>query len=89
MHDNLISVPVFLSDLFENCSISIFSKFILFQNPTKMAGRLTLQERAQIAARYEVWGCIVQVQRWLRIIKGNYILKTNYSFLKDQDVLKI
>jgi hypothetical protein len=44
----------------------------LFQNPTKMAGRLTLQERAQIAARYEVWGCIVQVQRWWRTIKGKH-----------------
>jgi len=37
-----------------------------------MAGRLTLQERAQIAARYEVWGCIVQVQRWWRTIKGKH-----------------
>ena len=47
-----------------------------------MAGRLTLQERAQIAARYEVWGCIVHVQRWWRTIKGNYILKINYIFFK-------
>ena len=37
-----------------------------------MAGRLTQQERAQIAARYEVWACIVQVQRWWRTIKGKH-----------------
>ena len=37
-----------------------------------MAGRLTVQERAQIAARYEVWRSIVQVQRWYRTIKGRH-----------------
>ena len=45
-----------------------------------MAGRLTVQERAQIAARYEAWGCIVQLQRWWRTIKGNDI-KKNYTFI--------
>ena len=43
-----------------------------FQSPTKMAGRLTVQERAQIAARYEVWRSIVDVQRWWRTIKGRH-----------------
>ena len=37
-----------------------------------MAGRLTVQERAQIAARYEVWRSILQVQRWWRTIKGRH-----------------
>ncbi len=37
-----------------------------------MAGRLTLQERAQLAARYEVWRSVVQVQRWWRTIKGRH-----------------
>jgi hypothetical protein len=32
--------------------------------------RLTLQERAQLAARYEVWQSVVQVQRWWRTIRG-------------------
>jgi len=31
-----------------------------------MAGRLTVKERAQIAARYEVWNSVVAVQRWWR-----------------------
>ena len=43
-----------------------------FQSPTKMAGRLTVQERAQIAARYEVWRSIVEVQRWWRTTKGRH-----------------
>ena len=34
-----------------------------------MAGRLTVQERAQIAARYEVRKSIVEVRRWWRTIK--------------------
>ena len=37
---------------------------------TKMAGHLTVQERAQIAARYEVWNSVVAVQRWWRTVKG-------------------
>ena len=37
-----------------------------------MAGRLTVQERAQIAAHYEVWRSIVEVQRWWRTIKGRH-----------------
>ena len=41
--------------------------------------RLDVLERGQIAERYEVWGFVVKVQRWWRTIKGNYILKTNYS----------
>jgi len=35
-----------------------------------MAGRLTVEERAQIAARYEVWNSVVAVQRWWRTVKG-------------------
>ena len=42
------------------------------QSPTKMAGCLTVQERAQIAARYEVRRFIVEVQRWWRTIKGRH-----------------
>ena len=37
---------------------------------TKMAGRLTVPERAQIAACYEVWNSVVAVQRWWRTVKG-------------------
>ena len=37
---------------------------------TKMAVRLNVQERAQIAARYEVWNSVVAVQRWWRTVKG-------------------
>jgi len=37
---------------------------------TKMAGRLTVQERAQIAARYEEWNSVVAVQRWWLTVKG-------------------
>ena len=37
-----------------------------------MAGRLTVQERAQIAARSEVWRSIIEVQRWWRNIKGRH-----------------
>jgi len=36
----------------------------------KMAGRLTVQERAQIAALYEVWNSVLAVQRWRRTVKG-------------------
>ena len=36
----------------------------------KMAGRLTVQERAQIAALYEVWNSVLAVQRWWRAVKG-------------------
>ena len=35
-----------------------------------MAERLTLQERAQLAAQYEVWQSVVRVQRWWRTIHG-------------------
>jgi hypothetical protein len=35
-----------------------------------MARRLTVQERAQIAARYEVWNLVVVVQRWWRTMQG-------------------
>ena len=38
-----------------------------------MAGRLTVKERAQIAARYEVWNSVVAVQRWWRTVKGRNI----------------
>ena len=37
---------------------------------TKMAGRMTVQERAQIAARYEVRNSVVAVQRWWCTVKG-------------------
>ena len=37
-----------------------------------MAGRLTLQERVQLAARYQVWRSVVQVQRWWRSIIGRH-----------------
>src|SRR5215475_11863898 len=37
---------------------------------TKMAGRLTAQERAQIAARYDVWNSVAAVQIWWRTVKG-------------------
>jgi len=37
---------------------------------TEMAGRLTVKQRAQFAARYEVWNSVVAVQRWLRTVKG-------------------
>ena len=37
---------------------------------TKMAGRLTVQEKAQIAARYEVRNSVDAVQRWWRTVKG-------------------
>jgi hypothetical protein len=41
-----------------------------------MAGRLTTQERAQIAARYEVWNSVVAVQRWWRTVKdGNATIR--------------
>lgn len=33
-------------------------------------GRLSIQERAKIASRYEVWQSIVEVQRWWRNING-------------------
>jgi hypothetical protein len=36
---------------------------------TKMAGHLTVEERAQIAARY-VWNSVVTVQRWWHTAKG-------------------
>jgi hypothetical protein len=39
---------------------------------TKMAGRLTTQERAQIASRYEVWNSVVAVQRWWCTMKGGH-----------------
>jgi len=35
-----------------------------------MAGRLTVKERAQIVARYEVWNSLVAVQRWWPTVKG-------------------
>jgi len=35
-----------------------------------MAGRLTVKERAQIAARYEVRNSVVAVQRWWRTVRG-------------------
>ena len=37
-----------------------------------MAGRLTVQERAQIAAHYEVWRSIAEVQRCWKTIKGRH-----------------
>ena len=37
-----------------------------------MTGHLALQERAQQAARYEVWKSVVRVQRWWRANKGRY-----------------
>ena len=37
-----------------------------------MAGRLTVQERTEIAARYEVWNSVVAVQRWWHTVKGRY-----------------
>ena len=35
-----------------------------------MAGRFNVKERAQIAARYEVWNSVVAVRRWWRTVKG-------------------
>ena len=35
-----------------------------------MAGRVTVQQRAQMAAHYKVWRSIVQVPRWWKTIKG-------------------
>ena len=35
-----------------------------------MADRLTFKERAQIAARYEVWNSVFAVQIWWRTLKG-------------------
>ncbi|PSN40078.1 hypothetical protein C0J52_18239 [Blattella germanica] len=35
-----------------------------------MADRLTVQQRAQIAARYEVWNSVLLVQRWWRNMNG-------------------
>jgi len=37
---------------------------------TKMAGGLTVQEGAQIAAGNEVWNSVVARQRWWRTVKG-------------------
>ena len=37
-----------------------------------MAGRLTVQGHAQIAARYEVWIFIVEMQRWWKTIKERH-----------------
>ena len=37
-----------------------------------MAGRLTVQERAQIAACYKVRSSIVEVQKWWRTAKGRH-----------------
>ena len=37
---------------------------------TEMAGGLTVQERAQIAARYEVWNSVAALQRWWLTVKG-------------------
>ena len=41
-----------------------------------MAGRLTLQEPAQLAARYKVWRSVVQVQRWWRPLKKDMLKLT-------------
>ena len=41
--------------------------------PIEMFGRLTLNERAQLAARYGVWKSFVQVQRWWSSIKGIHV----------------
>ena len=38
----------------------------------KMASRLTIQERAKTAARYEEWNSVVEVQRWQRTLKGRH-----------------
>ena len=35
-----------------------------------MAAKLSVEERAKIAARYEVWGSVVRVQRWWRAERG-------------------
>ena len=35
-----------------------------------MDKHLTLQERAQLASRYEVWQSVLRVQRWWRTIHG-------------------
>ncbi|KDR09088.1 hypothetical protein L798_01352 [Zootermopsis nevadensis] len=50
---------------------------------TKMAGRLTVQERAQIAARYEVWNLVVAVQRWRRYSH----LKRSVMLTHDKDLV--
>ena len=57
---------------FNLCFFFSFQICLKFQSPSKMAGRLTVQERAQIAARYEVWRSIVEVQRWWRTINGRH-----------------
>ena len=43
-----------------------------------MAAQLSLKKRFQIAARYEVWGSITQVQRWFKGTFGR-----NESLKKD------
>jgi len=37
---------------------------------TKISGHLTVQERTQIASRFEVWNSDVTVQRWCRTVEG-------------------
>lgn len=37
-----------------------------------MGERLTLLERTQLAARYEVWKSVVRVQRWWTTIRGGH-----------------
>jgi hypothetical protein len=38
-----------------------------------MVCRLSVREREQIAARYEVWNSTVLVQRWWHTLKGRYV----------------
>jgi hypothetical protein len=49
------------------CHVSHFPSAVTPAMATKMAGRLTVQERAQIAAGYEVWNSVVA---WWRTVKG-------------------
>ena len=37
---------------------------------TKMGGRWTVEEQAQITALYEVWNSVVAVQSWWRTVKA-------------------
>ena len=37
-----------------------------------MAKRLTVQDRALIATRYEMWQSVIEVQRWWRSQRGRH-----------------
>lgn len=47
-----------------------------------MAGRLILEERVQLGARYEVWRSVVKVHSWWRVIKERHA-KTDVNVIKN------